>query len=341
MAEKITSTAANEVGAIKNGLPGRPMRLAIENKELLAQAGSVYVGTGETNIVSVGGVEYTVPVTEGANPAINPTEGTEQYLIYDNETETTSWKTEINGAQVSTVPEATTATNYKNISGEAVSITEGIGGALNAVTALETKITTGVYQQERFAAQNANVARNYDAEEGTIQTEFQSLKDRVSTTETDITTIEDRLSKLGFKSARIYNTTFGDDNQTLVKGGQIGTIKRQGNYVIISFDRGLPAQPPVAILADEGYPLENFSPSGVDMFTEVDYGLTGKGYPRYKLSENQITYMPSQNVRNYAYLQYSTQLGGCFIIDNLIEQGNANATGVEFGRYGYEADPIQ
>ena len=79
--------------------------------------------------------------------------------------------------------------------------------------------------------------------------------------------IEERLDKLGFKSARIYNTSFGSDGKTLVKGEQVGEISRQGNYVIINFNRTFAALAPVVIMPDEGFPLSDFVPAGTDLFT--------------------------------------------------------------------------
>ena len=55
-------------GRISDGLPARVMRLAMENKGLLSQRGSMYYGTGETESVTVtpqGGqsVTYDIPKT--------------------------------------------------------------------------------------------------------------------------------------------------------------------------------------------------------------------------------------------------------------------------------------
>lgn len=70
----LTSDNSNEVGAIKNNLPGRAMRVAMENKALLASKGQLYAGTGPTgNSIVVTGMDgvsvtYNIPKT-AATPA--------------------------------------------------------------------------------------------------------------------------------------------------------------------------------------------------------------------------------------------------------------------------------
>lgn len=70
----LTSQNSNEVGAIKNNLPGRAMRVAMENKALLASKGQLYAGTGPTgNSIVVTGMDgtsvtYNIPKT-AATPA--------------------------------------------------------------------------------------------------------------------------------------------------------------------------------------------------------------------------------------------------------------------------------
>ena len=70
----LTSNNSNEVGAIKNNLPGRAMRVAMENKALLASKGQLYAGTGPTgNSIVVTGMDggqvtYNIPKT-AATPA--------------------------------------------------------------------------------------------------------------------------------------------------------------------------------------------------------------------------------------------------------------------------------
>lgn len=152
--------------------------------------------------------------------------------------------------------------------------------------------------------------------------------------------IEERLDKLGFKSARIYNTSFGSDGKTLVKGEQVGEISRQGNYVIINFNRTFAALAPVVIMPDEGFPLSDFVPAGTDLFTPTTDWLGNTVYPTYTLSKQKVTYYPSQDVVNSVYLQFSKELNGCLTIKNRIDEGSATATGVARGCYGYEADPL-
>ena len=69
----ITSGSNDELGCIASGLALRAMRLAMENKDLLAEAGSMYVGTGETNTINItmedGTVEqFKVPRTIAVKP---------------------------------------------------------------------------------------------------------------------------------------------------------------------------------------------------------------------------------------------------------------------------------
>lgn len=47
------STLTNESGCIASGLPFKAMRVAMENKGLLSNAGALYCGTGKMNTVKV------------------------------------------------------------------------------------------------------------------------------------------------------------------------------------------------------------------------------------------------------------------------------------------------
>lgn len=47
------SKLTNEPGCIAGGLPYKVMRIAMENKGLLAQAGALYCGTGKVNTIKV------------------------------------------------------------------------------------------------------------------------------------------------------------------------------------------------------------------------------------------------------------------------------------------------
>ena len=71
-------------GFIRNGLPGKPMRMAMESKNLLTKQGSIYVGTGSykdivlTGTGDAGGTEtYRVYETT----ALNPPEGGGTYTL--------------------------------------------------------------------------------------------------------------------------------------------------------------------------------------------------------------------------------------------------------------------
>lgn len=73
MSVNITSGSNDEKGCIASGLALKAMRLAMENKDLLAEAGSMYVGTGETNTINItmedGTVEqFNVPRTIAVEP---------------------------------------------------------------------------------------------------------------------------------------------------------------------------------------------------------------------------------------------------------------------------------
>ena len=77
---KITSDSKGENGCIASGLALRAMRLAMENKDLLAEAGSMYVGTGETNTINItmedGTVEqFNIPRTIAVEPPSKLTNG--------------------------------------------------------------------------------------------------------------------------------------------------------------------------------------------------------------------------------------------------------------------------
>lgn len=51
-------------GAIETGLRADVMRLSMENKNLLSNKDSIYVGTGDTTSVNVGGSTITIPTTK-------------------------------------------------------------------------------------------------------------------------------------------------------------------------------------------------------------------------------------------------------------------------------------
>lgn len=63
-----------EGGRIKNGLPGKAMRYAMETKGLLKNKGSIYVGMGIDDPTTINGAEksgsntYHTPLTAALNP---------------------------------------------------------------------------------------------------------------------------------------------------------------------------------------------------------------------------------------------------------------------------------
>ena len=69
----------DEKGCIAGGLPYKAMRIAMENKGLLAQAGALYCGTGRIIPVTVGNDTYNIPETIAVNP---PTNGVENGVTY-------------------------------------------------------------------------------------------------------------------------------------------------------------------------------------------------------------------------------------------------------------------
>lgn len=80
MSVNINSGSDDEKGCIASGLALKAMRLAMENKGLLAKAGSMYVGTGETNTINItmedGTVEqFNVPRTIAVKPPSGLTNG--------------------------------------------------------------------------------------------------------------------------------------------------------------------------------------------------------------------------------------------------------------------------
>ena len=60
---------------IPNGLPGEAMRKSMENKNILAEKGSLYVGTGKTEVVSIDGAgnSYIIAQTDKITPTVDGT----------------------------------------------------------------------------------------------------------------------------------------------------------------------------------------------------------------------------------------------------------------------------
>ena len=75
------STSTSELGCIAGNLPLKVMRVAMENKGLLGNAGALYCGTGKVNAVTLNvlsengntteTVTYNVPVTIAVDPPQN------------------------------------------------------------------------------------------------------------------------------------------------------------------------------------------------------------------------------------------------------------------------------
>ena len=83
------SDIETETGCIAGNLPLKLMRVAMENKGLLGQAGALYCGTGKVNPVTLNvlsedgstteTVTYNVPITIAVNP---PSEGVQDGVTY-------------------------------------------------------------------------------------------------------------------------------------------------------------------------------------------------------------------------------------------------------------------
>ena len=72
-------------GAIPNALPAPVMRRCMENKNLLAQKGAVYVGTGKTYAVTdnTADLEYNTAETVGISPSGGSTGNTNAgYILF-------------------------------------------------------------------------------------------------------------------------------------------------------------------------------------------------------------------------------------------------------------------
>lgn len=61
----------NDNGVIPNFTPAPVFRNSVENKNLLSEKNSMYIGTGETQTVTFGEKQYSIPTTKALTP---PTE---------------------------------------------------------------------------------------------------------------------------------------------------------------------------------------------------------------------------------------------------------------------------
>ena len=76
MAEFNSST---EPGCIAGNLPLKVMRVAMENKGLLAEAGTLYCGTGEKISITIDNETYNIPKTIAVDP---PSNGVQDGVTY-------------------------------------------------------------------------------------------------------------------------------------------------------------------------------------------------------------------------------------------------------------------
>ncbi len=135
--------------------------------------------------------------------------------------------------------------------------------------------------------------------------------------------IEERLDSLGFKSGRLFNyDTFSG------MGDQIGTITRQGNYVICEFERDSDfGRKSIVIIPDEGFSINQFFPKGITGVGGETVTLLhiGSGTQYYTTVELRVSTLQS----NRMYI--GTQNGGSTPI--------ALYT-LNIGKFGWEADPL-
>ena len=68
-----------ESGCIAGNLPLKVMRVAMENKGLLAEAGTLYCGTGEKISITIDNETYNIPKTIAVNP---PQDGVQNGVTY-------------------------------------------------------------------------------------------------------------------------------------------------------------------------------------------------------------------------------------------------------------------
>lgn len=68
-----------ELGCIAGNLPLKVMRVAMENKGLLAKAGTLYCGTGEKISIKIDDETYDIPKTIAVNP---PSGGVVDGVVY-------------------------------------------------------------------------------------------------------------------------------------------------------------------------------------------------------------------------------------------------------------------
>ena len=68
-------------GQIPNGLPGEVMRKSMENKNILAEKGSLYVGTGAAETVEILGNNYSIAQTGTITPGVD---GDGKVLVADS-----------------------------------------------------------------------------------------------------------------------------------------------------------------------------------------------------------------------------------------------------------------
>lgn len=91
----VSSNNEHEVGAIMNSLPGRAMRVAMENKDMLTGKGAMYAGTDSVNEITVTGMDngsttYSVRKTKAVDPPADksPSANNPYVLVYTGEGET-------------------------------------------------------------------------------------------------------------------------------------------------------------------------------------------------------------------------------------------------------------
>ena len=218
-------------GHIRNGLPGKPMRMAMETKALLDEKGALYAGTGASETISITGlgptgptgantVEYSIPKTAKVAP---PNGSGTYYLAYDGSTETgLKWvsSSSMGGGTGGVGPTGPTgATGAQGPVGPT-----GPAGSSSGSGAMGPTGPTG--------PTGATGARGVAGPTGPTgpAADLSSVNSRLSS-------IESRLDSLGFSEGSVSNgaITLGSGWNAAAYDGTSQTIKKQGNVSILDY----------------------------------------------------------------------------------------------------------
>lgn len=131
---------------IPNGLPGEAMRKSMENKNILAEKGSLYVGTGAVETVEILGNNYSIAQTGTITPGVD---GDGKVLVADSASECgLSYKniSDVGGVlyNQSQNLNVTQKTQARTNIGAAEKFTAGKGLAFDTNNSLYLKAATGL-----------------------------------------------------------------------------------------------------------------------------------------------------------------------------------------------------